>query len=354
MDYQYLEYSPLVKQRYHKMSIETDEFLRQYNEFLLKAAYSSTNVDDLSTEDKMILTAYLIMQDRAVDAVSIFTRISEEEAYHVSDLAYDLQKAYLSFFDADTPGDDAFDVYEKYKISTLLPSKMALLEKMRVALVEMGDPARADDDFDAIQLAAKKDGVKEKLDFEKNGEHSITFTYANLTEITLNFYILNVEVNFSEQPFEVLANGFTLITPNESTTIQVPEIPPGQSGTFTYNLEQSMINHQFVLEARAGGATVAKQCYDNELLVQTAPKLGEIRVLDRETNQPMEQVYMKIFGKRKDNGDSIFYKDGYTDMRGRFNYAKRSDNQVDQMSELVGLAYTDSFGALIFNVPFPN
>jgi len=302
----------------------------------------------------MILTAYLIMQDRAVDAVSIFTKIEEDEAYKVSDLAYDFQKAYLSFFDADTPGDDAFDVYEKYKISTLPASKMALLEKMRVALVEMGDPSKADDDFDSIALAAKKDAVKEKLDFEKNDDSSITFSYANLTKMTLNFYILNVEVNFSEQPFEVLANGFTLISPNESVEIDVPAVPPGQTGSYTYTLPQLLVNNQFVCEAKSGGVTVAKQCYDNELLVQTAPKLGEIRVLDRETNQPMELVYMKVFGRRKDNGEPIFFKDGYTDFRGRFNYSKRSDDQLANMTELVGLAYTDSFGALIFSVPFPT
>jgi len=264
-------------------------------------------------------------------------------------------KAYLSFFDADTPGDDAFDVYEKYKISTLLPSKMALLEKMRIALVEMADPAKADDDFDLIQLASKKDAVREKLEFWKNNEeHTITFRYSNVEEITLNFYVLNVEVNFSEQPFEVLANGFTLISPNATKTITVPPVQPGDSGEYTYQLERSMINHQFVLEAKAGALTLAKQLYDNELLVQTAPKLGEIRVLDRETNQPMDLVYCKIFGRRKDNGESIFYKDGYTDIRGRFNYSGRSDDQLDHMSELVGLAYTDSFGALIFQVPFPE
>merc|ERR1711964_381918 len=181
--------------------------------------------DDLSNSDKMGLTGYLIMQDRAVDAVNIFTKIPEEEAYAVSELAYDMMKAYLSFFDADTPGDDAFDVYEKYKISTLLPSKMALLEKMRIALVEMADPAKADDDFDLIQLASKKDAVREKLEFWKNNEeHTITFRYSNVEEITLNFYVLNVEVNFSEQPFEVLANGFTLISPNATKTITVPPV----------------------------------------------------------------------------------------------------------------------------------
>ena len=36
----------------------------------------------------------------------------------------------------------------------------------------------------------------------------------------------------------------------------------------TLQLEQSMVNHQFVLEAKAGALTVARQCYDNELLVQ--------------------------------------------------------------------------------------
>merc|ERR1711937_168213 len=103
-------------------------------------------------------------------------------------------------------------------------------------------------------------------------------------------------------------------------------------GSYTYTLPQLLVNNQFVCEAKA----------------------GEIRVLDRETNAPMEQVYCKIFGRRKDNGEPIFFKDGYTDFRGRFNYSRRSDDQLANMTELVGLAYTDSFGALIFSVPFPT
>ena len=37
----------------------------------------------------------------------------------------------------------------------------------------------------------------------------------------------------------------------------------------------------------------------------------------------MPQVYVKVFVKKSD-GSSVFFKDGFTDIRGKFEYAKAS------------------------------
>ena len=36
--------------------------------------------------------------------------------------------------------------------------------------------------------------------------------------------------------------------------------------------------------------------------------------------------YIKVYGRKKNGGggDAVFFKDGYTDLRGRFNYAELS------------------------------
>jgi len=45
---------------------------------------------------------------------------------------------------------------------------------------------------------------------------------------------------------------------------------------------------------------------------------------------------VKTFAK-KNNGESIFYKDGYTDLRGRFEYA--SVNTASSINDVVKFAF---------------
>ena len=35
-------------------------------------------------------------------------------------------------------------------------------------------------------------------------------------------------------------------------------------------------------------------------------------------------IYIKVFSKTKNKNENLFYKDGYTDIRGRFDYATTS------------------------------
>mgnify|MGYP007101955816 CR=1 FL=1 len=46
--------------------------------------------------------------------------------------------------------------------------------------------------------------------------------------------------------------------------------------------------------------------------------IGELKVLDQEL-KPLIKTYIKVYGKI-DSDNIIFYKDGYTDLNGNFNY----------------------------------
>ena len=55
---------------------------------------------------------------------------------------------------------------------------------------------------------------------------------------------------------------------------------------------------------------------------------------------------MKVYAKMKD-GQVQFLKDGYTDLRGRFDYASLNTNEVDDADRLAVLVISDDFGAVV-------
>lgn len=55
---------------------------------------------------------------------------------------------------------------------------------------------------------------------------------------------------------------------------------------------------------------------------------------------------MKAYIKEK-NGKESFYKDGYTDLRGRFDYASLSSANLDDASKFSLLITSDEYGTLI-------
>jgi len=58
------------------------------------------------------------------------------------------------------------------------------------------------------------------------------------------------------------------------------------------------------------------------LKVSIVENYGQIKVMDKE-DKPLQRVYVKAFAK-ENNGSVFFYKDGYTDLVGRFDYASIS------------------------------
>ena len=53
------------------------------------------------------------------------------------------------------------------------------------------------------------------------------------------------------------------------------------------------------------------------------------------------------------NGSIRFYKDGYTDLRGRFDYASLSTNDLDQVERFALLVMSNDQGAVVREVAPP-
>ena len=58
------------------------------------------------------------------------------------------------------------------------------------------------------------------------------------------------------------------------------------------------------------------------------------------------KTYCKVYAKLK-NGQVRFYKDGYTDLRGRFDYTSLSTNDLDNVEKFSVLVMNDDLGATV-------
>jgi len=75
-------------------------------------------------------------------------------------------------------------------------------------------------------------------------------------------------------------------------------------------------------------------------------KYGELRVFNRETDKPLSKVYVKVFCKNKSNTEK-FYRDGFTDIRGKFEYANASGKSVDDVKKFSILVCDNKCGSSI-------
>ena len=72
---------------------------------------------------------------------------------------------------------------------------------------------------------------------------------------------------------------------------------------------------------------------------------GQLRAADA-GGKPLAKVYVKVYARLAD-GQVKFYKDGYTDHRGRFDYASVSTPERQPVERFAVLVLGDDRGAAI-------
>ncbi len=73
---------------------------------------------------------------------------------------------------------------------------------------------------------------------------------------------------------------------------------------------------------------------------------GQVKVAGQKDGKALSAVYVKVYAKQKD-GVVRFYKDGYTDLRGRFDYASLSTNDLDRVERFSILIMSEEQGAVV-------
>ena len=69
-------------------------------------------------------------------------------------------------------------------------------------------------------------------------------------------------------------------------------------------------------------------------------------MLQAKNRQPLGTVYVKVYAQLRD-GSVKFYKDGYTDLRGRFDYASLSTGDLQSVVKFSLLISSDDNGSMV-------
>jgi hypothetical protein len=270
-------------------------------------------------------------------------------------LQYDYLKAYLAFFSEDPKA--ARGIAEKYadypvdrwrKLFATVTAQLDEAEGKAARLVDKDDAAAAQGQLAATEPALDLTGSTSSPQAGEAG--TVNLHYANLADARVSYYLMDVELLFSVQPFGGGESGnFTFVQPDSAAMIK---LPAGQTD-LKLDLPEKYRSSNVMVQVEAAGLRRSKACYANSLTVQTMENYGQVKVTQAKSGGPLAKVYVKVYAKRK-GGAVEFYKDGYTDLRGRFDYATLSSGDLGTVDSLSLLILSEKDGAVVREVKPPN
>lgn len=385
------EYHPLTNPRIHdigehKHNILNNDFKICYRDFL-QYCFEKGQLDG---RDNLILSSYLILQDRVKEALEVYKGMNPEEFRNNNGMRiqYDYLSAYLSLYTDYPHFTTARQISEKYIAHHLLTWRNRfinianqLTEFDGGEFVDIGDNQGdqveifQDDPESKNQNQEKKSKKTDILKAKLKGD-MIEIRARNVSHVMVKYYLTDLEFLFSKDPF--LAQGmstFTYVQANQEELVQInlekteegepkelslTQIPIPEN-LKTKNLLIYVDKNIETLKPSEESKKVKKSSTEKPILLtffpitfklQIYPNSGLIKASDSKTFKPISKIYIKSFCKTQ-SGNIKFFKDGYTDLRGIFDYAGgvSMGEKIQQFSILVK---DESLGSIVRVVDAPS
>ena len=346
--YQHMEYAPVVNARAHRLgksrTIVNERIYQQYMSLLAVLSYKP-KLDD---EDRMAVTHYMLLQDRVEEGLAMLKQV--DRAKLAEGMQYDYFQAYASFYTEDmAPARKLAAAYKDYPVDRwrkLFAGVAAQLDEID------GKTAAVADDRDRTQtqgqLAASEPGMEFTVEAGK-----VTLNYQNIENIRVNFYLMDVELLFSKSPFvqQGGATTFAYIQPNATADFKLPAVKGKEGekpllGQFAFDLPKELTNRNVMIEIVSGAVKRQQAYYANTMVVTMMENYGQLKVTDAK-GKALAKAYVKVYARMKTGGDAQFYKDGYTDLRGRFDYTSLNTNELDNVERFSILVVSPENGAVV-------
>ncbi len=339
--YEHLELSPLVNARAHrlgsKLRILNDGLAQQYRAFLELVAHRPKPTND----DLLVATSYLAAQDRPEETLGMLARVEPNT------VTEKLQHAYLAAYVACLTGDtirarELVLPWREHPVDrwrTRFAALANMLDEITGSATQVADPKHREQQQN--ELAARQPTFELSLDRDGAMIHQ-QFVDA----IELRYFEMDIELLFSRQPFvQSDVSRFSFIEPGHREAITRPSTE--QRVPWPTHLRGKNV----VVEAVGAGLRKAKIHYANELTANVAQQYGQIRV-QRTAGGALPATYIKVYARNR-SGQVAFYKDGYTDLRGWFDYATLSTDDLDRVERFAILVASDTAGSAILEASPP-
>ena len=377
----HLEYNPLYNARKHPFGNKNDKnetniANREFNETYRKFIVDLLFVQEIKIKDKLQLAYYLILQDRMEEAMDIFSQIKKEEINDSQNKNYLIQYnyiyAYLDFCFGYPEFKIAKSICDKYKNFPLIHWREKfeeiedqLLEYEGKEKVSMDTISSENSDNTNNKKALSKElrEKEPKLSFSvdnKNGK--ILILHSNISEIDIKLYFIDLETLFTRSPkiSEIMNKDktneknsnvnmkehFGFVQPNYAEVIKIPKekVNKNENGT-SYDIPEKYRNKNLFVEIKAESIKLFDIYLSSNLNVIISENLGELKVCENNFKAVIK-AYVKVYVELNNN-EVQFYKDGYTDLNGKFNYLALNTDQLNNSKKFYIFVSEEKQGAVI-------
>jgi hypothetical protein len=171
----------------------------------------------------------------------------------------------------------------------------------------------------------------------------------NAKRCVLNYYLMDVEFRFSKSPFaEDYGRQFGLLMPNRRVELEIPK-----DGKLKIAIAKDWAASNFLVEAECEGKKASALRFANDMDVELRDSFGQLKIARRADGRPLPKAYVKVYAKCAD-GQVRFYKDGYSDLRGRFDYASLSSEPPAPVEKFSILVMGGELGSAILEALPPS
>lgn len=333
--YEFKEYSPLVNARTYqlgkKRSIANRSLLSQYNKYMHYMSYKSIHSDS----DKLTQSYLLLLQDRISEGIELFNKVNRDQISEK--MQYDYMQAYIYFY-LEEP-EKAANIALQYTNSPVIKwqSKFKnILSQIQEIKGNEPNAIQTENRNETQNSLAAKEAI---IEFEIN-KNTINAFVKNLDEVTVNYYPMDIELLFSRKPFiESGQSDFSIIKAKYTEQKKVT------GSELNFDIPDSIKDLNVMVEISGKGLSASKAYFSHNMKTAISQNYGILQVINP-SQKPLSKVYVKVYSKDV-NGNIRFHKDGYTDLRGKFDYVSVNSDSSAPIESFSILLLSDDHGAMI-------
>jgi len=336
--FEHREYWPVINARTHSRggapTIPNEALAAEYRAFLDVLAAKPAPTPD----DRLLAAVYLLAQDRVGEASALVAEVAPNDVETAMQRDYIL--AYLAF-SAGRPADGRA-IAAKYVGKAVAPWDGRFREIIAQADEVAGGKVPENDAATAPTLSLRAEMAAGALD-------GVIVAARNLESCTVRAYPVDVEVGFSKNPFGDVSKGYAnavCLRPVWSAELSLGGKPERR-----VSIPKELRKSNLVVVASGAGGSVEEriEAMPGSLDVQVSRAYRQIRV-SGEGGKPIAGAYVKVYVRDASGREVKFHKDGYTDLRGAFDYAAVSTDTDFRPAAYAILVQDGAHGAKVLRV----
>lgn len=336
--------APLTNRRAHRRAdgpVISNELVASLWTALVTRLGLEPQVDDRA---RLELAYALTLQNRHRDASTHFARI--DRARISAQLQYDYLGAYLAIARGDLEQAARFAVVGKDHPVEHWRLRFAEVQAQLDELA--GRPVVREEALGEQQRQALQAAQTPTFHARFTDAGTLLITASNLAVCTVRWHRLDLEPLFSRAPFATATAA--QVTQVRATVEQ--DVRIGADGSVTVPIPPELRRQTLALEVVGAGQRQQLTRFAHDLDVGLSPGSGQLQVKHATSGKPLPATYVKVYIDRGD-GSAIFHKDGYTDLRGRFDYASLGDGSIGGAKRIALFISHDEAGATVREVSPP-